>query len=66
MGVVYGKDRVMSEECECCECGCCDSTWLDKAERFVDNVIRVAWLIVLYLAIFHDRFIVHVLHTLGK
>lgn len=40
--------------------------WLDKAERFVDNVIRVGWLIILYLAIFHDRFIVHVLHTLGK
>lgn len=39
-------------------------TWLDRAERFVDNLIRIAWLYVLYSAIFHDKFIIHVIKSL--
>ena len=48
------------------ECDCEKPTWLDKAERTADNLIRIGWVIVLYMAIFHNKFIVHIIHTLDK
>ena len=48
------------------ECDCEKPTWLDKAERTADNLIRIGWLIVLYMAIFHNKFIVHIIHTIDK
>lgn len=39
-------------------------TWLDWAERITDNIIRVAWIYILYNAIFHEKFIIHVIKNL--
>lgn len=39
-------------------------TWLDWAERIADNIIRVAWIYILYNAIFHEKFIIHVIKNL--
>jgi hypothetical protein len=53
------------ETCGCdCECDCEEYTWLDRAERLADNIIRIAWIFILYNAIFHERFIIHVIKSL--
>ena len=52
------------EEVEEDACDCEEYTWLDRAERIADNVIRIAWIFILYNAIFHERFIIHVIKSL--